>query len=424
MLALTAGILFFCGLFCGFYSILPKNVKVNGIDVGGLSREEAARIIRQDFVEKLKEKELKVRSKSGEYVFRYPEIGYKDDLKNILKNVKKGRVYSAEFECYLCGLNEIAPDICRNESIFMVEPYAVFNKEGEPFTYYGGNDGIIADEAQLKSDILKSINGQFNEVSLKYTRVARTKTLEEVKKQTAPLSSFTTYFDGGNLTRTSNIRLAAAKLNGCVLEGGNILSFNHIVGARVKERGFLPAKIIVNGEFTEGVGGGVCQVSTTLYNAALLAGLNISEYHPHSLAVGYVPPSRDAMVSGSSCDLKIENKGRTPVYIRAQTGNGFVKFSLYGKSDGGVYSLSSEVTGSIPAPEEFTGDAEKAREGKDGILSYGYLTYKKGGETKITLIRKDRYAPVKRFVYDGGNESEEPDKEPEKGGVEIGQGAT
>ena len=401
MLALTAGILFFCGFFCGFTASLPKNVKVNGIEVGGLSKQEAARIIRQDFEEKLREKELKICTKNGEYTFGYPEISYKDNLKNLLKSVKKGGNYSAEFECYLCGLNEIAPNICRNESIFMVEPYAVFNKEGQPFTYHSGNDGIIANEAELKRDIFKSINGNFEKVTLKYTAVRRTKTLEDIKNETALLSSFTTYFDGENLTRTSNIRLAAASLNGSVIEGETVLSFNHIVGDRVQERGFLPAKIIVNGEFTEGVGGGVCQVSTTLYNAALLAGLNITEYHPHSLAVGYVPPSRDAMVSGSSCDLKIQNPSRTPVYIRAQTGKNFVSFKIYGKRGGAVYELSSEVTGSLPAPEEFTKEKDKVREGKDGVLSNGYLTVKKGGETKTTLIRKDRYAPVKRFIFDG-----------------------
>ena len=404
MLALTAGILFFCGFFCGFATLLPKDIKVNGIEVGGLTRREAARIIRQDFEDELKEKVLKICTKSGEYVFKYPEISYKDDLKNLLKTVKKGGRYSAEYECYLCGLNEIAPDICRNESVFMIEPYAVFNKEGAPFTYYAGNDGIIANEAELKRDILKSINGDFEKITLKYTYIKRTKTIEEVKKETALLSSFTTYFDGGNLTRTSNIRLAAAALNGSVLEGKKVLSFNHTVGERVKERGYLPAKIIVNGEFVEGVGGGVCQVSTTLYNAALLAGLDVTEYHPHSLAVGYVPPSRDAMVSGSSLDLKIENTSRTPVYVRAQTGKDFVSFKIYGKSAGATYELSSEITGSLPAPEEFTKEKDKAREGKDGVLSNGYLTVKRGSETKITLLRKDKYAPVKRFIYDGNDE--------------------
>lgn len=401
MLALTAGILFFCGLFCGFTALLPKNIKVNGIEVGGLTRQQAAGIIRQKFEEELKQKQLKICTKSGEYIFGYPEINYKDDLKTLLKSVKKGGNYTANYECYLCGLNEIAPDICRNESIFTVEPYAVFNREGAPFTYYAGNDGIIANEAQLKEDIKNSLNGSFENVTLKYTHVKRTKTIEDVKKDTSLLSAYTTYFDGENLTRTSNIRLAASSLNGSVLDGGRVLSFNGTVGERVKERGYLPAKIIVDGEFVEGVGGGVCQVSTTLYNAALLAGLNITEYHPHSLAVGYVPPSRDAMVSGSSCDLKIENPSRTPVYIRAQTGKNFVSFKIYGASTGTVYELSSEVTGSIPATQESTKQRDKARAGKDGILSNGYLTVKKGNETKITLIRRDRYSPQNAFIYDG-----------------------
>ena len=404
MLALTAGILFFCGFFCAFTPLLPKNVKVNGIEVGGLTEKEAARRIRRNFEEELKKEQLKICTKSGEYIFGYPEINYKDDLKNLLKTVKKGGSYTAEYECYLCGLNEIAPDICRNESIFAVEPYAVFNKEGAPFTYFSGNDGIIANEAQLKEDIKKSLKGGFESVTLQYTFVKRKKTLEEVKKETALLSSFTTYFDGENLTRTSNVRLAAASLNGSVLRGGKVLSFNGTVGQRVKERGYLPAKIIVDGEFVEGVGGGVCQVSTTLYNAALLAGLNIAEYHPHSLAVGYVPPSRDAMVSGSACDLKIENPSHTPVYIRAQTGKNFVNFKIYGSGTGAQFSLSSEVTGSIPATREFTDQKDRARAGRDGILSSGYLTVKRGNETKITLIRQDRYSPQSAIIYSAEDE--------------------
>ena len=401
MLALTAGILFLCGFLCAFKAVLPKNVKVNGIDVGGLSRREAALIIRRSFEEELKEKELKICAKSGEYMFKYPEINYRDDLENLLKTVKRGGSYRAEYECYLCGLNEITPYICLNESVFMVEPYAVFNKEGAPFTYYNGNDGRVVNEAELVSDIRNSLKGGFEKVTLKYTDVARTKTQADIKKETELLSSFTTYFDGENLPRTSNIRLASAHVNGSIIESGKVLSFNDTVGARVKERGFLPAKIIENGEFVEGVGGGVCQVSTTLYNCALLAGLNITEYHPHSLAVGYVPPSRDAMVSGSSCDLKIFNSSKTPVYVRAQTGKNFVNFKIYGLNGGASYELSSEVTGTIPASQEITNDKSKSREGKDGILSNGYLTVKRGGETKVTLIRRDSYAPVKRYVYDG-----------------------
>ncbi|MDE5729476.1 MAG: VanW family protein, partial [Clostridia bacterium] len=172
-----------------------------------------------------------------------------------------------------------------------------------------------------------------------------------------------------------------------------------------KESVFLPAKIIETGEFTEGVGGGVCQVSTTLYKAAVLSGMKVVEYHPHSLAVGYVPPSRDAMVSGKAFDLKIKNPAKTPVYIRATTLNGSVNFTFYGADDGAEYSIKSSVTGSIPAPEEITEERDKARDGRDGITSEGYLEITRDGYTKRTLLRKDKYLPVKKIIYGGADEN-------------------
>lgn len=396
MLAVLAGIIFFS---CGFALTVAKGVEVNGIAVGGMGRREAASLLRRDIENDLKEKTLEVRSGDKIYTFTFPEIYYKDNIYKLLKNAKKGDKLCAEVSYYLCGLNSIAPNICRNESVSVIEPYAKFSSFSTPFTYFEGSDGKCADEKKLIEDIKNSLNGGFEPVTLRFNTVKRQKTLAEVKKSTRLLSTFTTYFDGSNINRTSNIRLAAGKLNGTVLESGKTLSFNDIVGARVKERGFLPAKIIEKGEFVEGVGGGVCQVSTTLYNAALLSGLEIKEYHPHSLAVGYVPPSRDAMVSGTYFDLKISNPYSTPVYVRAKTVNGSVTFSIYGYDDGSEYSLSSEVTGAIPAPEESCATPEEAKEGKDGLTSESYLTVTRGGYEKTVLLRKDKYSPVKRLVY-------------------------
>lgn len=409
MLAVLAGIIF---CLCGFTLTVAKGVEVNGVAVGGLPRSEAAQLLRKDIENGLKEKTLKVRAGDKVYTFTYPEIYYKDNICALLKNAKKGDKLTAEVNYYLCGLNTIAPNICRNESVSVVEPYAKFSSVSTPFTYFEGSDGKRADEKKLIEDIKNSLKGGFEPVTLRFYSEKRQKTMAEVKKETRLLSTFTTCFDGTNINRTSNIRLAAGKLNGTVLEGGKTLSFNDIVGARVKERGFLPAKIIENGEFVEGVGGGVCQVSTTLYNAALLSGLKIEEYHPHSLAVSYVPPSRDAMVSGTYFDLKISNPYKTPVYVRAKTVNGSVTFSIYGYDDGTVYSLSSEVTGSIPAPEESCDSPEKAKAGKDGLTSEGYLTVKRGGYGKSVLLRKDKYSPAKRVIYsdpaaDGSAESGE-----------------
>ena len=129
-----------------------------------------------------------------------------------------------------------------------------------------------------------------------------------------------------------------------------------------------------------GVGGGVCQVSTTLYNAALLAGLKVTEYHPHSLAVSYVSPSRDAMVSGSYSDMKFCNTTDCPVYIRVLTGLYYVRCEIYGLSDGAEYSLQSVVTG----------------EEDGGVESECYLTSMRGGESHTRLIRRDKYLPAKK----------------------------
>lgn len=399
--ALTAGVVF---CMCGFTATLPRGVTVNGIPVGGLTRTAAAAAVRADTERKLKEAKLVISGKRARYEFSFPEIYYKDNLYSLFKSVKKDCGYTAEISYYLCGLNEVAAGICLNEHIEKVEPYAEFRPFGAPFSYVAGRDGEDADCEKLKKDVLRSLgNGitgaGFEEVKISYIGVKRNSSLAQIRMNTVLLGKFSTVYDAGNTNRASNIRLAAEKLNGSTLAAGEVLSFNSAVGARLPERGFLPAKIIENGEYTEGVGGGVCQVSTTLYNAALLSGMEIVEYHPHSLPVGYVDPSRDAMVSGNSCDLKFKNPSALPVYIRAHASDGTLEFEIYGKSDGAVYSLESIVTGNLPAPEEKCGDPALARPGKDGILSEGYLVVKRGcGEERIKL-RSDKYMPQKRVVY-------------------------
>lgn len=393
--AVWAGIIFF---LCGFTLSVPRGVTVNGESVGGKSLQSAAEVVRERIEDELKKKTLKIVARDREYTFTYPEIYYKDDLNSVLRAAKKGGEYTAKITYYLCGIDEVCTGICLNERIEKVEPYAEFKPSGEPFIYHCGSDGTEVDRARLKNDIVNSLNGDFSPVKLKYLPVLRTSSMDEVKENTRLLATFTTEFDGANLNRSSNIRLAAALINGVVVEGGNTFSFNSVVGERLPERGFKPAKIIENGEYVEGVGGGVCQVSTTLYNAALLSGMNITEYHPHSLAVGYVPPSRDAMVSGTDFDLKFKNPSAHPVYIRSRTGEGYLTFELYGKGDGATYSLESNILGAVPAEEEFCTDPALVREGSNGIISEGYLIVNRGGYEKRIKIRTDKYLARKRVT--------------------------
>ena len=389
---------------------------MNGENVGGMTVKAATALLRSKVEENLKGKQLKIAGEERVYTFAYPEISYKDDFNRVLASARRNRSYTASVSYYLCGLDEALGNICEFEKVERVEPRAQFNLSGEPFEYFEGNDGRQVDFTRLKSDVLHSLCGGFEDVSLKYLKTFRRTSMSSVREQTALLGSFTTRYDSSNVNRSSNIRLAAELLNGVKVDGGKTFSFNDSVGARLPERGFLPAKIIENGEFSEGVGGGVCQVSTTLYNAALLSGMTVTEYHPHSLSVSYVEPSRDAMVSGSACDLKFRNPSAFPLYIRSHAADGLLTFELYGKSDGAKYSVESVVTGDIEAKEEFSDDPSKVREGRAGLTSEGYLIIDRSGYVKRIRLRADRYLPISRIVL---SDSDQKDgKTPSDGGAE------
>ncbi len=215
------------------------------------------------------------------------------------------------------------------------------------------------------------------------------------------ISSYTTYYDEKEGGRCENIAIAASLVHGVTVQAYGEFSFNATVGKRTEEAGFQQAKIIVNGEYVTGVGGGVCQVSTTLYNAALKGGLEATEYHPHSLRVGYIPPSRDAMVSTGS-DLKLFNPHSFPVYLSAQVFKGGLRVSFFGKNEGYRYELSSNILEEIPPPEPIVKEGEKdeiIRSPKNGIRSEAYLECYKGGSLLFRKrIRTDEYRPVQAIV--------------------------
>lgn len=136
-------------------------------------------------------------------------------------------------------------------------------------------------------------------------------------KQPVPIAQYSTQFDSSQVNRTENIRLAAKALDGKQLAPGERFSFNESVGERTSEAGYKEALIIEGDAFAPGLGGGVCQVSSTLYNTVLLAHLEVIERHPHSLPVSYVPPGRDATVAFPVLDFKFRNNTDTTLLIRS-----------------------------------------------------------------------------------------------------------
>jgi vancomycin resistance protein YoaR len=133
------------------------------------------------------------------------------------------------------------------------------------------------------------------------------------------IGRYVTTFNLGNKKRTTNIKLATHAINNIVIFPGEIFSFNKVVGKRTVSKGYLPAPVIIRGEFSEDIGGGICQVSSTLFNAVDNAGLQIVQRFSHSRKVSYIPPGRDATVSWYGPDFIFKNKYNQPILIQAKT---------------------------------------------------------------------------------------------------------
>ncbi len=140
--------------------------------------------------------------------------------------------------------------------------------------------------------------------------------------RTNHLASYVTYFNRSHSSRTHNISLAAKAIDNQVVFPGETFSFNGVVGRRTTDKGYMRAPVIVRGELSEGVGGGICQVSSTLFNAVDRAGLHIVQRFSHSRSVPYVPKGRDATVSWYGPDFRFQNRYNQPILIRAKTYGG------------------------------------------------------------------------------------------------------
>ena len=291
-----------------------------------------------------------------------------------------------------------------------------FSKSG--FNYKEGNDGVEIDAKKLFEAALGS-NGKVVKIKLPLT-IDKALTVADLKKNTVKRASFTTTYYNSGANRCFNIDKAVSALNGVTVGVGETFSFNNTVGARTEERGYKTSKVILDGNYTEGVGGGVCQVSTTLYNALLLAGF-IPKASQHSLVSSYVKAGFDAMVSYGVADLTFVNDTDHPIYIAASTKDKTVTFTIYGQPC--PYRIvresveerekfqTVEIVDRQKYPElVYTDQTKIVTSGSDGVKTQSYLKYYVGDKLVETkLIRKNTYKRVDQVVAHGDVERELPE---------------
>ena len=207
------------------------------------------------------------------------------------------------------------------------------------------------------------------------TQPSNTTTTTKGEEFSDVLGSKTTYYNSSVKGRTTNIRLAAEAINGTVLQPGETFSLNGIVGRRTAAKGYQNAIIFQNGKQVEGLGGGVCQVSSTVYGAVLYADLKVTERSCHQFQVSYTPVSQDAAVYYGSQDFKFVNNTDNPIKIVASAGSGSLSVTIYG-------TKTSEKTVTLSSKSSVSGNYKYASL---------YKTVTENGKSTTTKVNTSKY---------------------------------
>ena len=275
--------------------------------------------------------------------------------------------------------------------------------------------GIKLNEEEAAASVAESIKRGGRLVSLPVEADKPNVVADDIKSIDTRLASFTTRYNTAKRDRSHNLVLGAQAIDGVILNAGQEFSYNEVVGPRLTERGYRDAPIFVRGVLEPGTGGGVCQVSTTLYNAVLLAGLDVVERAPHSRVVAYVVPGRDATVAYGFRDFRFKNSNSSPICVIVRTGGGVLTMDIYGaaadKKNIKVYTSSPKY---FAAGEETIVD-ESLKPGERKVIDKGargvtVSVWKKttaaDGSVKTELVSNDRYRAMKAIVAVGPSEEE------------------
>ena len=288
-----------------------------------------------------------------------------------------------------------------------------FDAETYKFVFGEAQAGAELDAAALKRDVEQALEAGGGSVSLAVSAIAPEVTAEEIAGEYGLIAYAVTNASSSSKNRLANIKLAMSYINGTCIKPGETFSFNKAVGQRTESRGFKLATAYSSGEVTEQVGGGICQVSTTLFNAAVKSDLEIVERHNHSLTVSYVDKGKDATVDWGHQDLRIKNTSDENVYICCYlTDDKRVRFGIFGRklANGETITVEAKTTETIkyqteyqPTPLLASGKTEILQPGRDGYVAEAYKVRwdADGNQISRELLCKSRYQAKNEIVAYG-----------------------
>ena len=363
---------------------LEKEVSVDGISITGMSREEARQTLIDHYPWTMKaqyqDDTYEITNLMTVKIDGLLDEIYSSEPKNIYTLDASGldTAVDQEIESMKARWNKAA----KNGSI------SSYDASSDSFTFAGEQTGIAINEEQLKSDIQSALSAkQFDKViTVSASEVQPEYSTAAAKQKYKTIGTYTTNTTS-NSKRNTNIRLAAEALNGTIVGPGQEVSFNDTVGQRTEAKGYQGAAAYNNGEVVQEIGGGVCQVSTTLYNAALKAGMKISLRRSHTFEPSYVTPGMDATVSWGGPDFRFINTSSSAIGIKASYSNQTVTVSIYGVpvlEDGVTYSLEATKTETFDLPEPQYEEDQTLQPGQEVVKSKGT----QGSRWQVKLVVK------------------------------------
>lgn len=436
----------------GSTDTICKGVFVDDIEIGEKTKDEATELVNKYLAELIKRKiivrandkeasanlkSLGVKFTQTDYVEQALNIGKMGNVVRRYKDIKDvendKKIYKVEIEVDDKNLSEFVNKKASTCNIEPKEPTMVPKSSrissgdiASQFTYKEGSSGKFINEKEVKSEIeakIKDWDKKDIEIEAKTSEEKPKHQIDELKNCNAKLGTFTTSFYSSISSRCNNIANAASKINGKVLYVGDVFSMLNTVTPFTKSNGYYEAGSYSQGKVVDSIGGGVCQVSSTLYNAVLRAELEVVRRNNHSMIVSYVDKSADAMISeGAGQDFKFKNNTDAPVYIEGYTSGKTITFNVYGhetRPSSRTLRFQSKVISTIqPGKDVITVDKSQSKSYRKVTQSahtgykaeYYKIVYENGVEKQRIKVNSSYYRAAPNYIIVGGKEKKTEDK--------------
>ncbi|HBF5694756.1 TPA: VanW family protein, partial [Clostridioides difficile] len=436
--AVALVVIIFIGIMCMQFKgeKIAKNTYVNGVNIGKLTKSQA----KQELAKKYKLENVDFNYNDKSWKVKSKDLNLSTDLDKTVENAYNLNRKSAFFGNLSKTISAnfgkksnlvVAINYDKNKLKAEMEKIAKeidVDVKDATLDISGEKVKVIPDSDGLKMDISKSMENFDNQTkkgNYKNELVVKATPAKVKKEQLANidtnLGTYSTTFKTSQINRSINIKLATDNISNVLLMPGETFSFNKHTGKRSKENGYKSAPVIMEGEMEEDYGGGVCQVSSTLYNSVLYAGLEIVNVKNHTIPSSYVPKGRDATVADSGIDFLFKNNLKHPVYIKNYVSGNQIVCNIYGSAeDKQNITISTKLDGVSQTTMKRVNDPTmpkgKEKVDKSGRNAYSVSTYRTFNDANGKKIKTEKiansYYPKKEGIILVGTMEPKPEEKP------------